>query len=96
MEQFDKFACCPKHCKASDYLLEHKLCGENGRDLCPRMPRVLQMKNTELIREVLGFVPLPPGLIVVVEYFSNLMNVSAYWIMGQFQRIGMILKNNDD
>ena len=59
IKRFDKFVNCPKHCKVSDYLLEYKLCGEEGCDLCPRMPRVLQMKNKELTREVLGFVPLP-------------------------------------
>lgn len=43
----------------SDYLMELKLCGEPGCDLCPRMPRVLQMKDKELENEVLNFVPLP-------------------------------------
>ena len=59
MERFDKFLSCPKHSKISDYVVEYKLCGVPGCDLCPRMPRVLQMKDRELEQEVLSFVPLP-------------------------------------
>ena len=59
MKRFHDFLCCPKHCKVSDYMLEYKLCGEPGCELCPRKPRVLQMNNEELTREVLNFVPLP-------------------------------------
>ena len=40
-------------------MLEYKLCGEPGCELCPRKPRILQMNNKELSMEVLNFVPLP-------------------------------------
>ena len=50
---------CPKHTKISDYSLEFKLCGEIGRDLCPRMLRILQMHDEKLTKEVLSFLPLP-------------------------------------
>ena len=49
---------CPKHPKISDYGLDLKLCGEIGCDLCPRMPRFLQIHDGELTKEVLIFCPL--------------------------------------
>ena len=57
--KIDEFLQCPKHTKKMDYLLEFKLCGEVGCRLCPRMPRVLQMRDASLREKILGFCPLP-------------------------------------
>ena len=58
MKRIDQMLWYTKHTKISDYSLEFKLCGEIGCDLCPRMPRVLQMNDEDLTKEVLSFFPL--------------------------------------
>ena len=59
MPRLHCFLSCPKHAKITDYAIEYKLCGEEGCNLCPRMPRVKSIGDDELTREVLGLCPLP-------------------------------------
>ena len=59
MTRINQILCCPKHCKFSKYVIEFMLCGEVGCRLCPRMPRVVQIGDDELTKEVMTFCPLP-------------------------------------
>ena len=59
VKRIDQFLKCAKHTKSSPYGLEFMLCGKEGCKLCPRMPRVLKLNDTELQKEVLTFCPLP-------------------------------------
>ena len=42
MKRIDRMLRFPKHAQMLDYILEFKLCGEVGCDLCSRMPRVFE------------------------------------------------------
>ena len=57
-KRIDRMLRCPKHTKVLEYSLEFKLCGEISCDLCPRIPRVFQMHDEELTKEVLSFCSL--------------------------------------
>ena len=57
--KIDRFLRCPKHSKITSWGMEYKLCGEEGCELCPRMPRVLNIGDDELTKAVLQFCPLP-------------------------------------
>ena len=74
---------CPKHTKISDYRLDFKMCDEIGCDLYPIIPRVLQMHDEELTKEVLRFFPLPrldmdgKTFILIIECQRLMKNVSS-------------------
>jgi hypothetical protein len=59
MGRINRFFTCPKHTKFSEHGNEFVLCGEAGCNLCPRMPRVSKLGDTDLTKEVLTFCPLP-------------------------------------